>query len=110
MARREEHVIQLKCSDGKVVEAESRIMMASKTIKDMVELLGVEEEDHYAIPLPNVSSKTLKEVIDFCKYEEDRISRPDVADIWKNPSILPNYGDTINSLCELMLVRIIMIG
>ena len=55
--------ITLKSSDGEAFEVEEAVAVESQTIKHMI-------EDNCAdsgIPLPNVTSKILAKVIDYCK-------------------------------------------
>ncbi|KAF5745352.1 SKP1-like protein 1B-like [Tripterygium wilfordii] len=55
--------IVLKSSDGETFEVELAVALQSQTIKHMIE----DECADAAIPLPNVSSKILAKVIEYCK-------------------------------------------
>lgn len=60
-------MIVLKSSDGETFEVEEAVALESQTIKHMI-------EDNCAdtsIPLPNVTSKILAKVIEYCKRHVD---------------------------------------
>ncbi|CAK9215119.1 unnamed protein product [Sphagnum troendelagicum] len=59
--------VKLKSSDDEMFEVEEAVAFESQTVKNMIEDTGV---DH-PIPLPNVSSKILAKVIEYCKYHVD---------------------------------------
>ncbi|CAI9094441.1 OLC1v1030185C1 [Oldenlandia corymbosa var. corymbosa] len=56
-------IIQLKSSDGESFEVEEAVALESQTIKHMIE----DDCADNAIPLPNVTSKILAKVIEYCK-------------------------------------------
>ncbi|XP_022860511.1 SKP1-like protein 1A [Olea europaea var. sylvestris] len=56
-------VITLKSSDGEVFEVEKRVALLSQILKQMIEDDCVDNE----IPVPNVTSKILAMVIEYCK-------------------------------------------
>ncbi|CAA2978509.1 SKP1 1A [Olea europaea subsp. europaea] len=56
-------MIVLKSSDGETFEVEETVAVESQTIKHMIED-GCADT---SIPLPNVTSKTLAKVIEYCK-------------------------------------------
>ncbi|KAI3446269.1 hypothetical protein Pfo_002934 [Paulownia fortunei] len=63
----EQKMILLKSSDGETFEVEEAVAVESQTIKHMI-------EDNCAdtsIPLPNVTSKILAKVIEYCKRHVD---------------------------------------
>jgi S-phase kinase-associated protein 1 len=53
----------LKSSDGEAFEVDEAVALESQTIKHMIE----EDCADNAIPLPNVTSKILSKVIEYCK-------------------------------------------
>ncbi|XP_028093952.1 SKP1-like protein 1B [Camellia sinensis] len=55
--------ITLKSSDGEAFEVEESLALESQTIKHMIE----DDCAHSVIPLPNVTSKILAKVIEYCK-------------------------------------------
>lgn len=64
-------MIVLKSSDGETFEVEEAVAVESQTIKHMI-------EDNCAdtcIPLPNVTSKILAKVIEYCKRHVDAAAK-----------------------------------
>ncbi len=59
--------VKLKSSDDEMFEVEEAVAFESQAVKNMIEDTGM---DH-PIPLPNVSSKILAKVIEYCKYHVD---------------------------------------
>uniref|UniRef100_A0A803KXE9 SKP1-like protein n=1 Tax=Chenopodium quinoa TaxID=63459 RepID=A0A803KXE9_CHEQI len=59
--------ITLKSSDGETFEVEETVALESQTIKHMVE----DDCADNVIPLPNVTSKILAKVIEYCKKHVD---------------------------------------
>eukprot|EP00192_Tetraselmis_astigmatica_P015456 CAMPEP_0117651280 /NCGR_PEP_ID=MMETSP0804-20121206/2006_1 /TAXON_ID=1074897 /ORGANISM="Tetraselmis astigmatica, Strain CCMP880" /LENGTH=157 /DNA_ID=CAMNT_0005457243 /DNA_START=175 /DNA_END=648 /DNA_ORIENTATION=- len=59
--------VKLKSSDDQYFEVEEEVAFESLTVKNMIEDTGTEAP----IPLPNVSSKILAKVIEYCKYHVD---------------------------------------
>ncbi|CAK9870348.1 unnamed protein product, partial [Sphagnum jensenii] len=59
--------VKLKSSDDEMFEVEEAVAFESQVVKNMIEDTGM---DH-PIPLPNVSSKILAKVIEYCKYHVD---------------------------------------
>mmetsp|Transcript_2861 Transcript_2861/g.4544 ORF Transcript_2861/g.4544 Transcript_2861/m.4544 type:complete len:158 (-) Transcript_2861:890-1363(-) len=57
-------MVTLRSSDEEKFEVEQEVAFKSETIKNMIEDTGTDA----AIPLPNVSSKILAKVIEYCKY------------------------------------------
>nr|ABK23709.1 unknown [Picea sitchensis] len=56
--------VSLKSSDDELFDVNEAVAFESQTIKNMIEDTGTAS----AIPLPNVSSKILSKVIEYCKY------------------------------------------
>ena len=71
--------ITIKSSDGETFEVEEAVALQSQTIKHMIE----DDCADSGIPLPNVTSKILSKVIEYCKKHvetpksEDRPSSAD---------------------------------
>lgn len=63
-------VIVLKSSDGETFEVEESVLMESQTIKHLIE-----DDCAENIPLPNVTSKILSKVIEYCKKHVDHASK-----------------------------------
>ncbi|GLJ36415.1 hypothetical protein SUGI_0731140 [Cryptomeria japonica] len=59
--------VRLKSSDDEMFEVDQAVAFESETIKNMIEDTGVES----VVPLPNVNSKILAKVIEYCKYHVD---------------------------------------
>lgn len=59
----ESKMIMLKSSDNENFEVEEAVAVESQTIKHMIE----DDCANTTIPLPNVSSKILAKVIEYCK-------------------------------------------
>ncbi|KAL2537783.1 SKP1-like protein 1B [Forsythia ovata] len=57
------NMIVLKSSDGETFEIEEAVALESQTLKHMIE----EKCADTSIPLPNVTSKILAKVIEYCK-------------------------------------------
>ncbi|PSS25976.1 SKP1-like protein [Actinidia chinensis var. chinensis] len=60
-------VILLKSSDGETFEVEETVALESQTIKHIIEADCADT----CIPLPNVTSKILAKVIEYCKRHVD---------------------------------------
>jgi hypothetical protein len=56
--------VTLKSSDAELFDVDEAVAFESQTIKNMIESTGTTS----ALPLPNVSSKILAKVIEYCKY------------------------------------------
>ena len=64
--------IKLQSNDGEIFSVDVKIAKMSKTIKTMLEDLGLEDsEDEETVPLPNVSSDILKKVIEWSTHHKD---------------------------------------
>ena len=57
--------------DGDTFEVDVEIAKQSVTIKNMLEDLGMDEDDEEVVPLPNVNTAILKKVIQWCTYHKD---------------------------------------
>ena len=57
----------LTSSDGEDFEVEVRVAKMSETARNLMEDAGIAN----AIPLPNVTGKTLKKVIEYCVYHTE---------------------------------------
>ncbi|OWM68229.1 SKP1-like protein 1A [Punica granatum] len=67
--------ITLKSSDGETFEVDEAVAVESQTIKHMIE----DDCADNAIPLPNVTSKILAKVIEYCKKHVESSSSEDRA-------------------------------
>ena len=59
--------VKLKSSDDEMFEVDEAVAFESQAVKNMIEDTGIDAP----IPLPNVSSKILAKVIEYCKYHVD---------------------------------------
>ncbi|OWM68227.1 SKP1-like protein 1B [Punica granatum] len=69
--------ITLKSSDGETFEVDEAVAVESQTIKHMIE--GEGDGADIAIPLPDVTSKILAKVIEYCKKHVESRSSEDRA-------------------------------
>ncbi|XP_028774488.1 SKP1-like protein 1A isoform X1 [Neltuma alba] len=80
MSKKMSKKITLKSSDGKPFEVDEAVALQSQTIKHMIEVDCADGD----IPLPNVTSKILAKVIEYCKKHvddansEEKISEDDL--------------------------------
>ncbi|BFG22405.1 hypothetical protein CerSpe_086790 [Prunus speciosa] len=57
-------VVRLRSANNEIFEVEEAIVALSEPIKNLVDVIGV----NHVIPMPDVRSKTLAMVIEWCKY------------------------------------------
>jgi S-phase kinase-associated protein 1 len=65
--------VKLKSSDDEMFEVDEAVAHESQTIKNMIEDTGTDAP----IPLPNVSSKILAKVIEYCRYHVEAAKTTD---------------------------------
>ncbi|KAK9808732.1 hypothetical protein WJX72_002711 [[Myrmecia] bisecta] len=65
--------VKLRSSDEQMFEVEQEVAFESLTVKNMIEDTGSD----VPCPLPNVSSKILAKVIEYCKYHVDAAKKTD---------------------------------
>uniref|UniRef100_A0A8R7UMZ9 SKP1 component POZ domain-containing protein n=1 Tax=Triticum urartu TaxID=4572 RepID=A0A8R7UMZ9_TRIUA len=68
----EKKMITLKSSDGEEFQVEEAVAMESQTIRHMIE----DDCADNGIPLPNVESKILSKVIEYCKKHVQANPKP----------------------------------
>ena len=76
----DEGPVILMSSDSEKFEVEQEVAFKSETIKNMIEDTGTDA----AIPLPNVSSKILAKVIEYCKFHTEAKAKETSEDDAKN--------------------------
>ena len=74
--------ITLKSSDGETFEVEEAVALESQTIKHMIE----DDCADNGIPLPNVTSKILSKVIEYCKKHVDAAPKSASSAAAANPA------------------------
>jgi S-phase kinase-associated protein 1 len=75
----DEQPVKLRSSDAEMFDVDLEVANESQTIKNMIE--DMEDSGRGdPIPLPNVSSKILAKVIEYCKYHVDAAKKPDGED------------------------------
>ncbi|XP_062551560.1 S-phase kinase-associated protein 1-like [Armigeres subalbatus] len=63
--------IKLQSADGEIFNVETRVAKCSKTIRTMMEDLGLGDNYQEVIPLPNVQSSTLRKVLEWANFHKD---------------------------------------
>ena len=65
-------MIKLKSSDGVVLEVEAEVAKLSLTIKEMLDDLGVDDNEVIPIPknAPEISGAILKKIIDWANHHK----------------------------------------
>lgn len=96
--------VKLRSADGEMFEVEADVANESATIKCMIEDTGTD----LPVPLPNVNSKILSKVIEYCNYhvesrkkgEDGKPTRSeDDVKLWDNDFVKVDQG----TLFELIL-------
>ncbi|MFS8025165.1 putative S-phase kinase-associated protein [Helianthus anomalus] len=72
--------IVLKSSDGETFEVEEVVALESQTIKHMIE----DDCANTTIPLPNVTSKIISKVIEYCKKHVESADKKTAEEDLKN--------------------------
>eukprot|EP00951_Prasinocladus_malaysianus_P040451 scaffold465366_cov48-Prasinocladus_malaysianus.AAC.1 len=65
--------VKLRSADGEMFEVDAEVAFSSLTVKNMIEDTGASAP----VPVPNVNSKVLSKIIEYCAYhvEQDRKSK-----------------------------------
>ncbi|KNC77216.1 S-phase kinase-associated protein 1 [Sphaeroforma arctica JP610] len=66
-------MVKLCSSDDREFEVEAKVAKMSVTIRNMLEDLGLDNDEVPNIPLPNVNSQILEMVINYCKHHKDDV-------------------------------------
>ncbi|MCO5557540.1 hypothetical protein L7F22_011106 [Adiantum nelumboides] len=66
-------MVTLQCRDGELFEVELEVALLSQTIKNIVE--DLDDCTSAPLPLPNVSSKELVLVLEFCHHQQHEHGR-----------------------------------
>jgi hypothetical protein len=98
--------ITLKSSDGETFVVEEAVAVESQTIKHMIEDDCAEND----IPLPNVTSKILAKVIEYCKKHVEADADKDATITGKDEFMKSWDAEFVkvdkNTLFDLILVRL----
>ncbi|KAI3851587.1 hypothetical protein MKX03_020758 [Papaver bracteatum] len=70
------NMVTLKSSDGETFDVKESVALQSQTIKHMIE----DDCADNGIPLPNVTSKILAKVIEYCKKHDDNANEKEKDD------------------------------
>lgn len=97
--------VNLMSSEGEMFEVDEAVAFESQAVKNMIEEKGMD----VPIPLPDVSSKILAKVIEYCKYHvenqktSDENSATPAHDIqaWDAEFVKVDQA----TLCDLIVVR-----
>jgi len=68
--------VKLESADDQIFEVPRNIAEMSVTVKHMLEDIDPSSDADNPIPLPNVQSKILSKVIDYCKYHNEHPDAP----------------------------------
>ena len=63
--------ISLRSSDGELFRVDPEVATKSMTIKTMLDMLDIGEDDNEEVPIPNVNAAILKLVIQWATYHKD---------------------------------------
>ncbi|CAN6271081.1 unnamed protein product [Urochloa humidicola] len=88
-AEAEKKMITLRSSDGEEFEVEEAVAMESQTIRHMIE----DDCADNGIPLPNVNSKILSKVIEYCNKHVQAAKPADAA----APAEAPAAGEDLKN-------------
>lgn len=64
-------IIKLQSSDGKIFEADKEIANCCGLIRNLIDDLGIEDDQDTVIPLPQITSNILEKVIAFAEYHKN---------------------------------------
>uniref|UniRef100_A0A1B0FGX3 Skp1-related protein n=1 Tax=Glossina morsitans morsitans TaxID=37546 RepID=A0A1B0FGX3_GLOMM len=63
--------IQLQSSDNEFFNIDVQVARCSGTIKTLLEDCGMESGDNVIVPLPNINSEILRQVLNWANYHKD---------------------------------------
>lgn len=91
------NIIKLKSREGEIVDTSRKAVLMAQTIKDMLENIGDDLEESTEIPVNNISTKTLKKVVEWVEHWKDE-PQP------SHEEIKEKLADTIDNWDEEYLV------
>uniref|UniRef100_A0A061S912 SKP1-like protein n=2 Tax=Tetraselmis sp. GSL018 TaxID=582737 RepID=A0A061S912_9CHLO len=68
--------VKLRSADGEIFEVDADVAFSSLTIKNMIEDTGASTP----VPVPNVNSKVLSKIIEYCNYHVEQERKAGNAD------------------------------
>jgi len=68
--------VKLRSADGEFFEVDAEVAFSSLTVKNMIEDTGASAP----VPVPNVNSKVLSKIIEYCSYHVDQERKAKDAD------------------------------
>lgn len=95
--------ITLKSSDGEAFDVDISVALESQTIKHMIE----DDCADNGIPLPNVTSKILSKVIEYCKKH---VETPKPEDRTGNDDDLKNWDADFVKVDQATLFDLILVS
>ncbi|XP_010550803.1 PREDICTED: SKP1-like protein 1B [Tarenaya hassleriana] len=96
--------IALKSSDGETFEVDEAVALESQTIKHMIE----DDCADNGIPLPNVTSKILSKVIEYCKKHVDASVKTETATTYSTDDDLKNWDAEFVKVDQATLFDLIL--
>ena len=100
--------IKLESNDGEMFTVDLDIARHFGTVKNMLEDLGMDEEDEEAIPLPNVNGATLKKVIEWATYHKDDPSLPEDENNKKKTDTISSWDTDFLKVDQGTLIKLIL--
>ncbi|KAJ1939234.1 hypothetical protein FBU59_004193 [Linderina macrospora] len=100
-------MVKLQSSDSEEFDVEKNVAVQSVLIKNLLEDLGESEE---AIPLPNVTGKVLKKVIEYCEHHKDDPPplRDDYDDVPKRSDDIEPWDEKFIKVDQELLFEILL--
>ncbi|CAI8600993.1 unnamed protein product [Vicia faba] len=81
MASTSRKKINLKSCDGEILEIDEEVALESQTMKQMIENDCTDDTGN-PLPIPNVTSKILEKVIEYCKKHVDTANSDERVRTW----------------------------
>ncbi|KAL3812632.1 hypothetical protein ACJIZ3_013900 [Penstemon smallii] len=97
-------MIMLQTSDGVTFELEETVAIQSQTIKHMIE----DDCADNTIPLPNVTSKTMARVVEYCKRHAQAATKTETPTDEKVEADLKTFDDEFMKIDQSTLFDLIL--
>jgi S-phase kinase-associated protein 1 len=110
MAEEKESVqVELVSKDGQKFKVDKEVITMSGLVKDMLEEADEEEDETPSIPVPNVDSKPLQKVIEYCQYHHknpaEEIEKPLKGKI---EDVICDWDKKFLEIDQSLLIELIM--